>query len=88
MTVSEYEFGFDLSSTTVACGSITFAQTNTGSVTHNFNLEGVSGGVGALIDPGQNTSFTVTLTPGRYTYICDVSGHAQAGMIGTLIVTG
>ncbi len=88
VSVSEYEFGFDLSTTTVPCGSVTFNQSNTGTVTHNFDLEGVPGGVGKLIDPGQTASFTVNLAPGRYTYICDVSGHAQAGMIGTLVVSG
>jgi uncharacterized cupredoxin-like copper-binding protein len=88
VSVSEYEYGFDLSQATVPCGSVTFNQSNTGAVTHNFDLEGVRGGVGALIDPGKTTSFTVTLAPGRYTYICDVSGHAQAGMVGTLIVSG
>jgi nitrite reductase (NO-forming) len=88
VTVDEFEYGFTLSSGSVACGAITFKQSNSGSVTHNFDLQGVTGAVGALIDPGQATSFTVTLVPGKYTYVCDVSGHVEAGMIGTLTVTG
>jgi len=87
--VDEYEYGFGLSTgTSVACGTVTFQQSNSGTVAHNFALEGVAGATGAIIDPGASTSFTVSLTPGKYTYICDVSGHAAAGMIGTLTVTG
>jgi uncharacterized cupredoxin-like copper-binding protein len=88
VNVSEFEWGFTLSAASVPCGSITFNQTNTGTVAHNFDLEGVAGAVGTTIDAGGTTSFTVTVVPGRYTYICDVSGHAQLGMIGTLMVTG
>lgn len=88
VSVDEFEYGFTLSSTTVPCGPITFKQSNSGSVTHNFDIQGVNGAVGTLIDPGQATSFTVTLAPGKYTYVCDVSGHVEAGMIGTLTVTG
>jgi nitrite reductase (NO-forming) len=89
VTVDEYEYGFQLSpGSTIPCGTVTFKQSNSGSVAHNFALEGVPGGTGAVIDPGASTSFTVTLTPANYTYICDVSGHAQLGMLGTLIVTG
>jgi nitrite reductase (NO-forming) len=88
VTVDEFEYGFTLSSNSVPCGAITFKQSNSGSVTHNFDLQGVNGAVGALIGPGQATSFTVTLVPGKDTYVCDVSGHIEAGMIGTLTVTG
>jgi uncharacterized cupredoxin-like copper-binding protein len=89
VTVDEYEYGFQLTpGSTIPCGTVTFKQSNSGSVSHNFALEGVAGATGAIIDPGQSTSFTVVLAPKSYTYICDVSGHAQLGMLGTLVVTG
>jgi plastocyanin len=89
VTVDEYEYGFQLTpGSTIPCGTVTFKQSNSGSVAHNFALEGVAGATGAIIDPGQSTSFTVVLAPKSYTYICDVSGHAQLGMLGTLVVTG
>jgi uncharacterized cupredoxin-like copper-binding protein len=36
--------------------------------------------------PGQAASHTFVLKPGRYVYICNVPGHYQAGMRGTLTV--
>jgi rusticyanin len=43
---------------------------------------GESGSTGA---PTATTSFTAA-TPGTYTYLCPVPGHAQQGMYGTLTV--
>ena len=37
--------------------------------------------------PSETITFTAA-TPGRYTYLCPVPGHAQQGMYGTLEVTG
>lgn len=36
--------------------------------------------------PGETISFTAA-TPGRYTYLCPVPGHAQRGMSGSFVVT-
>lgn len=33
-------------------------------------------------------NFTAPSTPGTYTYVCMVAGHAAAGMIGTMVVRG
>jgi uncharacterized cupredoxin-like copper-binding protein len=88
VTVDEIDFNFTLSQTTVPCGTVTFNQKNSGAVVHNFHLQGVTGAVGALIDPGKTTTFTVQLTPSKITYVCDVSHHDELGMIGQLIVTG
>jgi uncharacterized cupredoxin-like copper-binding protein len=85
VTVSEFEWGFTLSSNSVHCGTITFVQTNTGGVQHNFDVSGIA--VGALIDPGQSTTTVATFAPGTYQYQCDVEGHATLGMTGTLVVT-
>jgi rusticyanin len=43
---------------------------------------GESSGAGM---PSETISFTAA-TPGRYTYLCPVPGHAQRGMYGTFVV--
>ena len=85
VNVSEFEWGFTLSSNSVHCGTITFVQTNTGGVQHNFDVSGIA--VGALLEPGQSTTTVATFAPGTYQYQCDVEGHATLGMTGTLVVT-
>jgi uncharacterized cupredoxin-like copper-binding protein len=37
---------------------------------------------------GGTKSMTMTLAAGTYTFYCSVPGHRQAGMQGTLTVTG
>jgi uncharacterized cupredoxin-like copper-binding protein len=90
VTVNEFDFGFTLSTSTVPCGSVTFVQTNTGQAQHNFDINAIAAaaGDGAYINPGQNTTMTVQMTPGTYSYECDVPTHAALGMVGQLTVTG
>jgi plastocyanin len=83
--VTEYEFGFDLSRTTVPAGKVVFVMRNSGGIVHNFDL--IDGGVGPFLTPGQTATMTVTLKPGSYIYVCSVKYHAAQGMQGTLTVT-
>jgi plastocyanin len=84
VTVKEFEYGFTLSPKTPVCGTITFKQTNTGSLSHNFDITGVK--AGKLLNSHTSAKFTVTMKPGKYPYLCDVLGHASLGMVGTLTV--
>lgn len=87
VTVEEFEYGFTLTPATIPSGNVTFVMKNTGTVTHNFDIEGVKSG--AFIDPGQTATMTVNLQAGRtYTYVCDVPYHAGEGMEGTFIPQG
>jgi uncharacterized cupredoxin-like copper-binding protein len=80
--VSEFEFGFTLSPATVPSGNVTFVMKNAGTVTHNFDVSGVM--AGPFLNPGESATMTVNLQGGRaYSYLCDVPGHAEAGMKGT-----
>ncbi|HZS25487.1 MAG TPA: cupredoxin domain-containing protein [Gaiellaceae bacterium] len=87
VTVDEFEYGFTLTPSTVPSGNVTFVMKNTGTVTHNFDIEGVK--AGAFVDPGQTATMTVNLQAGRtYTYVCDVPYHAGEGMEGTFVPQG
>lgn len=86
VNISEFEYGFTLAPTAIPSGNVTFVMTNTGTVTHNFDIEGVK--AGPFLDPGQTASMTVNLEAGRtYTYVCDVPYHAGEGMEGTFTPT-
>jgi plastocyanin len=82
--VSEYEYGFKLSPLPVHCGTVTFVQKNIGSIAHNFDLQGVR--AGKLLNAKQSAKFTVKLKAKKYSYQCDVLGHASLGMVGSIKV--
>ncbi len=87
VSVSMFEMGFKLSKTTVPHGTVVFAVRNDGKVAHDFSF-GSKGGGSPLLQAGQSATFTVKFaTPGKYTFICTVEGHQEAGMIGVLTVT-
>jgi uncharacterized cupredoxin-like copper-binding protein len=92
VTVSEFEYGFTLSQTTVPCGTVTFVMTNNGSIVHDFIVYGANpapSGIGPTLNPGQTATIQTVLThAGAYMYECDVPRHAELGMQGTLTVTG
>ena len=78
------EFRFRLSTHIVAPGSVTFDVTNLGQLLHNFKIDGH---VTKLLAHGQSQALVVTFAkPGRYPYLCTVTGHADAGMKGILTV--
>ena len=59
---------------------------NTDSVTHDWSVAGIPGAhVAAAANGVAQTAFQAP-APGRYAIICTVSGHEDAGMLGTLIV--
>jgi plastocyanin len=75
-------------------GSVTIEMPNMSGVDHNLALETGEGGatpkgskVGATPIIAKGTAkVTVTLKPGAYTFFCEVPGHRQAGMYGTITV--
>jgi plastocyanin len=79
---------FDKSSLTAKEGTLTISFTNQASLDHNFTIER-NGKVVAATPTFQGGSKTlkVGLSPGTYTFLCTVPGHAAAGMKGTLTIT-
>jgi uncharacterized cupredoxin-like copper-binding protein len=69
-------------------GANLFVLTNDASVPHNLEIEGngVEAGPTETISDGQTAQLKVTLEPGTYEFYCDVPGHKEAGMEGTLTV--
>ncbi|WP_081685595.1 plastocyanin/azurin family copper-binding protein [Candidatus Solirubrobacter pratensis] len=78
------EYKFTLSKKSVKAGSVTFTVSNKGKIPHDFSIGGKKT---KLIRPGKSATLKVTLKKGSVSFKCTVSGHAQAGMKGTLKVT-
>ena len=71
---------------TAPAGTITFEVHNGGGAEHNFAIEGL--GKTPMLKPDESYTLTVDdVEPGTYEYICEVAGHADGGMRGTLKVT-
>lgn len=72
---------------TASTGSVTFELTSEPSVAHTLAIEGVNSNEPIVTaEAGQTATGTTTLEQGTYTFFCDVPGHREAGMEGTLIV--
>jgi len=67
-------------------GEVTVELDNPAPVPHNVEIEG--NGVEEVSDTvsQDTTSVTASLKPGEYVYYCNVPGHREAGMEGTLTV--
>ena len=76
---------FDPTELSAPAGDITLDLTNDSAVPHNIAVDGAEG-VSDTIQDGGTAELTVNLPAGTYEYYCDVPGHRQAGMVGTLTV--
>ena len=85
VNVNMVEYAFQLSQSSMPSGQVTFVIKNSGNEIHNFAILGNK--AGAQIGPGTSETWTVSLPPGTYNYICDVPFHAERGMTGQFTVT-
>ncbi len=102
LNVTTTEFAFNPANVTVpAGGSVSITLNNTGTVEHTWVIlkQGVNVTTATGLDPnsiyftskvepGKTATFTFTApaTAGDYEIICDLPGHLEGGMKGTLTV--
>jgi mono/diheme cytochrome c family protein len=67
-------------------GQVTISMPNASPIQHNIAITGPVKGQGPVVGKGGDSSFQANLKPGSYTFLCEVPGHAEAGMKGTLTV--
>jgi plastocyanin len=89
LTVTAAESGdlsWDPTELTAKAGKVTVTLDNPSPVDHNIEIEGQ--GVEEQSDTitDGTTSVSANLKPGEYEFYCDVPGHKEAGMEGTLTV--
>ena len=79
---------FTKSELTAKAGSGTLEFENASSTGHNVEIEDASGEEVAETDTitADTTTAPVDLKPGTYTFYCNIPGHKEAGMEGTLTV--
>jgi plastocyanin len=61
------------------------AVTNDGAITHNLLVVSLGKGV-ELAAGGSGTLEVPAADPGTYQIVCDLPGHTEAGMVGTLVI--
>ena len=64
---------------------VTITLRNVGNLEHNFAVEGTDIS-SPIFSGGEEGEIVINLPPGTYTFICELPGHKEAGMVGTLIV--
>jgi plastocyanin len=82
------ELAYTTTEASAKAGKVTIDFNNPQSLTHDVAIEDSGGkevGKTDLIGK-EETSTTVDLKPGTYTFFCTVPGHREAGMEGTLTV--
>jgi plastocyanin len=89
--VSMTEFAFAPKDISVPTGKVVLFLANAGQAPHDMVVLDSSGKQVAksdLVQAGNDSLFTIDNLPaGTYTFVCDVQGHREAGMVGTLTVT-
>jgi plastocyanin len=73
---------------TAPAGKVTLVLTDDSAIQHSIAIKAAGDVPGQIVNQGEMSTTTATLAPGTYQYYCTVPGHAAAGMVGTLTVTG
>lgn len=87
LTAHAFDIGFREKELKIGPGKVRIEMVNEGSIAHTLVLEGVTSGR-KLSTPGNGNhdSAAFDVTPGTYTYFCDIPGHRGGGMEGKLVV--
>jgi uncharacterized cupredoxin-like copper-binding protein len=80
------DIAFDPKDFTIAANTdVVIHLENVGAGLHNFTVEAL--GISEDVNPGEKKDVTINSGPGDLDYYCDVPGHRQAGMEGTITVS-
>ena len=85
-TIVARDISFSSENVEADAGPMKITYRNQGSIRHTLVIEGIDGFKLDVAGKGDVDEGSVTLAPGTYVIYCDVAGHRQAGMEGTLTV--
>ncbi|RBY91005.1 cupredoxin domain-containing protein [Blastococcus sp. TF02A-30] len=82
LEVTAVDFGFELDDEELTAGTYEITLTNDGGSTHDLVVErdGEDVAESEDVDPGESTTFTVTLDEGEYVFYCSIANHRAMGM--------
>lgn len=88
ITESGTDFKFSQPNPTAKSGKITVRFSNDGQAPHAIEIEKTPKGdvESKTIQPGESTTLSVDLKPGKYEFYCPVANHKELGMTGELTV--
>jgi nitrite reductase (NO-forming) len=83
--VTSFDIYFEPTEVTIPANTdVPFTLPNDGAAPHNFSIDEL--GVSVDIAPGSTEETVINAPPGTYEYYCNIPGHKEAGMVGSLIV--
>jgi plastocyanin len=87
--VPDGSLAYEQDSLETEAGSVTVTFTNPAPIAHDFCVEDSGGGeVGCtqIVADGDESTTTLELEAGEFTFFCSVAGHREGGMEGPLTV--
>jgi uncharacterized cupredoxin-like copper-binding protein/mono/diheme cytochrome c family protein len=83
--VTSFDIYFEPKEVAISANTdVTFTLPNDGAAAHNFSIDEL--GIDVDLPPGVTEQVVINAPPGTYEYYCNVPGHREAGMVGTLVV--
>jgi uncharacterized cupredoxin-like copper-binding protein/mono/diheme cytochrome c family protein len=83
--VTSFDIYFEPKEITIPANTdVPFTLPNDGASAHNFSIDELD--ISIDIAPGATEETVINAPPGTYEYYCNIPGHKEAGMVGTLIV--
>ena len=85
VTVTSFDIYYEPKEITIPANTdVTITLPNDGVTSHDFSIDALN--VSVALPPGETQTVVINAAPGSYEYYCNVPGHKEAGMVGTLIV--
>lgn len=84
VTITAHDIYFDPSEVHIKAGKVKFILPNEGAAPHDFSIDELN--ISVALAPGATETVEADIPAGTYTYYCNIPGHKEAGMVGTLVV--
>ena len=85
VVITAHDIYFDPKEVTIPANTdVTVDLPNEGAALHDFSIDKL--GISVSLPPGETQKVVINAPPGTYEFYCNVPGHKEAGMVGTLTV--